>query len=299
MKKSILILIAASSIIACKKTETSSSYGEPFGSDSATVSTDTLKPIHTPNVQVTTAVIEKIDSLKEEKKLLTEKVAKEIDSTSKALIVSEIKTTQKKIDSIKSKVITAVNKSKAAPKVIRETKVIYKEAPKTETKEPVVTSSKKGTLDINVDDMETARAATKQQIAKYDGVIKTEQISENSDAKTNYLKVRIPSEKSDYLIEDLGRYVGTIGYRNIEIIGQENAKNTVCDLEITLTSDSQKAVVPVAPESFGGKMTAAFSSGWNVIQEIFLFILPFWPAFLIGGGIFYYFKKKKNAEHNA
>jgi hypothetical protein len=110
------------------------------------------------------------------------------------------------------------------------------------------------------------------------------------------LQISVPFDKSHYLINDLEENVGTIVKRNIEISGVDYTENTMCDLEITLVNNSKEASAIASSASFGGRSMGAIGSGWNVIQEIFLFILPFWPLFLIGAGVFYYFKKKKSEE---
>lgn len=308
MKKILFSCVVVLSVISCKKGEVSeTTINEMVDSASAVansihediqhgVASDTLI------AKLKDSAESKITQLTEEKKLLTEKVAKEIDSASKEVIVSQIKTAQNKIDSVKQEVATVGEKIKATPKIIKETKVIYKETPVKVVKEPVAKISKSGEVQIRVEDMDVARESTLEQIAKYDGIIKNEQVSGNSNSDTNYLKVQLPADKTEYLINDLERYVGSIEYRNISTTGQEYTKTSMCDIEVALFREGENAVVASKPETFGGRTGQAFASGWNVIQEIFLFILPFWPVFLIGGGVYYYFKKKKSTEaeeHNA
>ncbi|QDP85143.1 DUF4349 domain-containing protein [Chryseobacterium sp. SNU WT5] len=309
MKKIILTFVTVFSLIACEKptsdATSESSESAIINADSASTSNavkfdSVQKPLEygheTTSSSIKDTAVVKIEDLKEQKQLLTEKVAKEIDSATRSTIISEIKITQQKIDSVKGKIVSVSKKQTITPRVARETKVIYRDVPKPKVITRVQKITKKGELEIQVDDIELAQTITKEQIRKYDGTIKSEEISSYQNRQFDYLKINVPLNKSEYLIKDLETNVGKIVSRNIEIIGEEYGKNAVCYLEITLTSHSQEAVVPVTSKSFGGRTVGAVGSGWNVIQEIFLFILPLWPLFLIGGGI-YYFMKRKRAQN--
>ena len=311
MKKIILTFATVLSIVACKKQEGVSenenqdlseiSTNSIVSADSAFTTLENLPKLSTKETDSALTAIkgiatQKIEELKDEKKLLTEKVAKEIDSATRNSIISEIKITQNKIDSVKSKVATTIKKEKIAPKIIKETKVIYRENPEPKVLVSAPKITKTGELEIQVDDLQVAQEMAKEQIAKYDGKVTGEQISSYENKEYNYLKVTLPLEKSEYLIHDLDRNVGNIISRNIEITGEEYGKNSICNLEITLFNDSKDASIISTPTSFGGRTWGAIGSGWNVIEEIFLFILPFWPVFLIGGGIYYFVKKKKTQD---
>ena len=297
MKKIVLSLIVALSIVSCKKMENTENQNPTISADSAAANVESNdSTVALVKKEVTSKILE----LEEEKKMLDEKFKTEIDSSAKELIVTEIKNTQKKIDSAKDKVVSTIEKIKIPERIVKETKVIYKDAPKPKVMaEPAKSVVKTGILEILVDDMELAKEVTKEQIRKYDGTIKTEQISMGNDQKMDFLKIRLPYEKSDYLIEDLERNVGKIDYKNIQITGDQYSKNAFCDLEITLYAKNSKlAATSATPESFGGRMASAISSGWNVIEEIFFFFLPFWPLFLIAGGVYYFIKKKEKNPEN-
>uniref|UniRef100_A0AAU6WUW0 DUF4349 domain-containing protein n=1 Tax=Chryseobacterium endophyticum TaxID=1854762 RepID=A0AAU6WUW0_9FLAO len=190
-----------------------------------------------------------------------------------------------------------------APKVIRETKVVYKEKLKKEKDELIVPKNrlvKTGTLEINVNDAETAKEIVKEEVAKYNGFIRSENISVSSDDKTiAYLKVKVPLQKFDYLMSDLNYNLGEVKDKSINVTGQEVVENTICELEITLYGKEGSYNENKNPETFGEKSFAAVSSGWNVITSIFLFILPLWPLFLLGAiGYYFYKKRDKNTNHH-
>ena len=77
-----------------------------------------------------------------------------------------------------------IEKIKIPQQVLHETKVIYRESPKPK-KAPIFTKkiTKSGTLEILVDDMESGRELAKEQIEKYDGSIKSEQVYENENKR--------------------------------------------------------------------------------------------------------------------
>lgn len=301
MKNIILTFLTVCSIVACKKTETTENTDSSMVTDSISATLDSIQiPINKVKdssalILKDTAVV-KIEVLKEQKKLLTEKVAKELDSATRTSIISEIKITQQKIDSTKAKITSTRVKKKVTPQIIRETKIIYLENPQQKITETAPKIAKKGELEILVNDFEYAQLVTKEQISKYDGIIKSEQILSDENKQIDYLKVSVQLDKSEYLIKDLEQNVGKITSRNIEITGEEYAKNSVCHLEITLVNTTDKPAIAGSSKSFGGRSLGAVGSGWNVIQEIFLFILPFWPLNLFGGGIYYFLKRKKINE---
>ena len=135
---------------------------------------------------------------------------------------------------------------------------------------------------------------------KYDGFVKSENISlNNNDTKIAYLKVKVPIQKFDYLMDDLSFNIGNVENKGIDVSGQDFVNITLCDMEITLYGTSEAALTKNKPETFGGKSLAAVSSGWNVITSIFLFILPLWPLFVIAGiGYYFYKKRSKRPSEN-
>ena len=258
MKKLILTVVTVFSLIACKKNaENSESNFENAASkvsaniseiyaDSTFIAMENLPKLSRKQTDsaiqaIKKVAVVKIAELKDEKELLTQKVAKEMDSATRTAIISEIKITQSKIDSVKNKVAVNVSKKNTAPKIIRETKVVYRDTPKKEVVERAPKIVKDGQLEILVEDLETAQRATKNQIAKYDGVIKNEVISSYQNDQYTYLQVSVPLEKSEYLIQDLENYVGTIILRKVETTGQDYAKNSICNLEITLVNETGQA----------------------------------------------------------
>ncbi len=92
-------------------------------------------------------------------------------------------------------------------------------------------------------------------LKKYDGFIRSENISlNNNDKKIAYLKVKIPIQKFDYLMDDLSYNIGEVENKGIEVTGQDFVNNTLCDVEITLYgTDSSFTAKEDVPKGFGEK----------------------------------------------
>lgn len=307
MKKFILLVAVSSTFVMCKKGEAATSQLEnAINSTDSTVSnvSEKINSInHEANAVFDSANIriKDFEKTKSEAVQRMEITSKSIDSLSEKISNMKLESKLENKDSLKKnteKIVVNV----PAPKIIKETKIIYKDKPKNE--EPVSKDrmSKTGVLELNVNDAETTKETVKELVKKYDGFVKSENISlNNDDRKIAYIKVKVPIQKFDYLMDDLSFNIGNVENKSIDVNGQDFVNNTMCDLEITLYGNSENALVKSEPETFGGKSFAAVSSGWNVITSIFLFILPLWPLFVIAGIGYYFYKKKanKHSENNS
>lgn len=306
MKKYIFLLAAAGIFTMCKKGEASTSLSQnPISPDSMAVSVEDKA---SETAQDTEAVFDsasiRIKDFDRNKNNITDRMesaSKSIDSLSDQIANMKLESKIEKKDSTyknPEKIVINV----PAPKVIKETKVVYKEHPKNNVSQPPVVKNKMiktGLLELNVTNAETAKENIKDQVKKYDGYLKSESISlNNNDKKMAYLKVKVPIQKFDYFMEDLSYDIGKVANKEIDITGEDLVNNTLCDVEITLYGDSEN-LLSDTPSGFGSQSLAAVSSGWNVITSIFLFILPLWPLFLIAGtGYYFYKKKKENLPNN-
>lgn len=227
-----------------------------------------------------------------------DKSKKKIDSISKNVEKFKKDIEEKKIssniDSIKNQI------KKEIPKQVKTvTKVIYKEKPvKQEPIVPVNQMVKNGSVELNVDDISYAKESVKAILQKYDGIIKTENLVSNDEFQTFYLTAKVPLNKFDYLIEDLAQ-IGTVRNKNLEVIGNQYNERKLCNLELTLYENKLKENDTTDDnKNFGQKSADAISSGWKVIDDILLFILPFWPIFLIAGIGYYFYKKKSDKNED-
>jgi hypothetical protein len=313
MKKFILLVAVSSTFIMCKKGETTQSQIEKAvnSADSTiTVATETINSVNDKANQVLDSAnvkIKKFDDTKENIKEKIESTSKSIDSLSDKIANTKLESKIEKKDSAEKraeKIIVNV----PVPKVIKETKIIYKDRPKSENFEAAERNKmvKSGFITINVDNAETVKEIVKEEIKKNNGFIKSEELSyavnepvkntpssySDADRKLYEMQVKIPIQNFDDLMNDLGE-IGEIENKSVEVFGNNYADNAICNISITVTD---KAESEKEPKTFSEKSLAAISSGWNVITAIFLFILPLWPLVLMGG-IGYYFYKKRNKNH--
>lgn len=312
MKKFILLIAVSGTFITCKKGEATQSHLEKAvqsADSAATVASEAINTVHNSADAVLDSANIKIKELEEtgnEVKNKIEATSKIVDSLSEKISSTKLETKENKKDSAENrseKVVINV----PAPKVIKETKVVYRDQPKKENYELNVPKNKMvktGYLSISVDDAETIKEIVKEDARKNNAYIKSEELSyivqepvkndppsySENDQKVYYLQIKVPIQNFDALINDLSYNIGDIENKNIEVSGQHYVDDTICNVTVTLT-DKTEALKK--PETFGEKSFAAISSGWDVITSIFLFILPLWPLFLIAG-IGYYFYKKRN-----
>lgn len=307
MKKFILLVAVSSTFIMCKKGESAVSKLEnATHSADSTISAASEKINEISNAANTVLdsadiKIKDFENTKEKVKDQFENTSKIVDSLSDKISSVKLETKKEKQDSAKKEEKIVVNVP--APKVIKETKIIYKDKPKSENFEVNVPKNKMvktGILELTVNDAELARETIKEEVKKYDGFIKSENTSlNNNDKKIAYLKVRVPIQKFEYLMEDLSYNIGTVENKGIEVSGQDFVQNTMCEVDITLYGKEGSYTENKEPKTFGEKTFAAVSSGWEVIMSIFLFILPLWPLFLIIGiGYYFYKKRNKNTPNN-
>lgn len=299
MKKFILLVAMSTTFIMCKKGEATTSQLENAINSADSTVTDVNNKINSITNEANAVYdsasikIKDFEKTKSEAEQKIEATSKSIDSLSDKIANLKLESKVDKKDSAEKKIVVNI----PAPKIIKETKIVYKDKP--QIQEPISKNKimKTGVLELNVNDAETAKEIVKEEVRKYDGFIKSENISlNNNENKTAYLRIKVPIQKFDYLMEDLSRNIGEVGNKEIDVTGQDFVNNTMCDVEVTLYGTAKAALIKNEPETFGGKSLAAVSSGWNVITSIFLFILPLWPLFLIAGIGYYFYKKKTNNQ---
>jgi Domain of unknown function (DUF4349) len=307
MKKFILLVAVSGTFITCKKGESVSSQLENTVNSADSTLSQASEKISDVNNQANAAIdsanvkIKDFQDTGNEVKENIKNTSKIIDSLSEKIssVKLESKTEKKDSANKEGKIIVQV----AAPKVIRETKIVYKNQPKKENDEANIQKNrliKKGTIDLTVNDAETAKEIVKEEVAKYDGFVRSENISvQNDDKKTAYLKVKVPVQKFDYLMSDLSYNLGKVENKSIEVSGINALENSLCEIDITLYGQESEMMADKKNESFGDQSFAAISSGWNVITSIFLFVLPLWPLFLIVGIGYYFYKKRKETDKHS
>ncbi len=302
MKKLILTAVILSTLTMCKKAELEQANNSIASTDSLMdKATESVENLDSNASSVLDSVNLKAKDLiknKEDIEKAFENSKEKIDSISENVEKFKKDIEKKKItsdiDSIKNQIKKEIPKARKTL-----TKIIYKDKPvKKEPVAPVHAMVKNGSVEINVDNIYDAKNSLREIIRKYDGTVKTENLVSNDEFQTFYLTAKVPFVKFDYLVEDL-QNLGIIRNKNLEVKGENYNPKQLSNLEITLYDNHLKPQENEKDKTFGAQSADAISRGWIVIGDILLFLLPFWPLFLIGGlGYFWYRKKHSKKENN-
>lgn len=299
MKKLVLIASVMFVVTSCNKSDVSDAQSK-LDSTSTVVNEkiDAVSDIANSVLDSSQVRIKDIQGIGEDAQKTIEETKKMVDSVSEKL--SNIKLESKiKTDSAK-KEIPQVIVNVPTPKVVKETKIVYKDHPKAESPKPVEADIvKRAAVNINVENLNIAKESLLDQVHRYDGYVKTEDISNNNGWETGYFVINLPTSKFDYFIDDISSKIGKIDSKNIETTGTKNNESSISRIEINLFESNKAAGIAGKPKGFGGKFTDGISSGWEVLTTIFLFLIPFWPLYLIAGIGYYFYKKKNTKEVNS
>lgn len=167
-------------------------------------------------------------------------------------------------------------------------------------KNPLV---KTAILEIQVDDISKAKTILKQKIRENNADLVSSNFSQQEGFEREYITVKVPLYNFDHLISNVSNGLGEVKSKTTESTGTDYISSQMCDVEITLVqkelASSNQIVTNESSndsDSFGTKSSSAFMSGFKVLGDLMIAILPFWPVFLIAGLIFYLIRrnKKKN-----
>ncbi|MBB6369351.1 DUF4349 domain-containing protein [Chryseobacterium shigense] len=309
MKKFILLVAVSSTFIMCKEGKAEKSQVEDtlHAADSAAAAVnETVNSINNTADKVLDSANVRIKDFEDAKGEIQQKIentSKIVDSLTDKIASTKLESKIEKKDSVEKKAEKVIV-NVPAPKVIKETKIVYKDKPQNDSYELKNKMVKTGILSVQADNAETVKEFVKEETIKNNGYVKSEELSyvateaanrnssySESNQKVYYMDIKVPIRNFDDLMNDLSD-IGDIETKSIQVSGNNYTDNTLCTITVTLTD---RSVNEKQPETFGEKSLAAVSSGWGVITSVFLFILPLWPLFLIGG-IGYYFYKKKNKK---
>lgn len=301
MKKLIWTVFVLTTLTMCNKSETQSANETISNADSLIdkASENAENFDSTANTIVDSVNLKAKDLIKnkEEIEKAFDDSKQKIDSISKDVEKFKKEIDEKKISSNLDSIKNSIKKEIPKPVTKTVNKIVYRDKPKKDSSPKPASIMKKGYVEINVDDITTGKYLVQEQIRKYDGIIKTENLISNDEFQTYYITAKVPLQKFDYLVEELAD-IGTVKNKNLEIVGNDYNQNKMCDIEITLYGNKLHPTDDEKDKSFGSKSIDAVSSGWDVIGSILLFLLPFWPVFLIAGIGYYFYKKKNNKDQN-
>lgn len=239
----------------------------------------------TKNVVVGTEVVKTLDS--------ANNALKNGESTIKVLT----RTADKILKQTKKQNPTAensANEKRAIPQEQNNPVIV----PSVVEKDPIVKTAR---LEIQVDDLNTAKALLKQKIRENNADLVTENFSQNEGVQREYITAKVPLQNFDQLLSNLSGQLGDVKSKSTESEGKDYIASQMCDIEITLLQNeniADNALTKSDEEENTDSFSGAFMKGFKVLGDAMIFLLPFWPLFLIGALVWYFISrnKKKKAQ---
>lgn len=250
----------------------------------------------------------RIDSINKQIEKITKnvvvgtEVVKTLDSANNALRSGE--STIKVLTETADKILKQTKKQNSTPETPTAENRAAPELNKTVDVPPVAERNplvKTAKLEIQVDDLNAAKALLKQKIRENNADLVTENFSQNEGIQREYITAKVPLQNFDQLLSNLSVQLGDVKSKSTESEGKDYIASQMCDIEITLLQNENIADTALnkdeKTESNDG-FSGAFMKGFKVIGDAMLFLLPFWPVFLIGGLVWYFISrnKKKKAQ---
>lgn len=229
-------------------------------------------------------------------------VVKTLDSANNALQSGEnalkvlTRTADKLFNQTKKQNPTAEQPNER-PAISQQTPVSPQPLPQIE-RNPLVKTAR---LEIQVDDLNSAKALLRQRIRENNADLVSENFSQNEGIQREYVTMKVPLQNFDGLMSNLTSGLGDVKMKNTDSEGKDYIASQMCDIEVTLVQNET-----IAENQFGkdeseaeeSSFGSAFMKGFEVLKDGLIFLLPFWPVFLIAGGIWYFINrnKKKKAQ---
>ena len=335
MKKIILAIFVSTALISCDKNAIQQTTDSIKSADSLfTKANDGLKTLDSisktindsdgiaqkvilPEIKNQTKKIDstiksggyKIDSINKELEKITKNVVigtdvvKTLDSANDAINKGEspIKVLTKTADKILKQ-----TKRKTPPKKVEEENDVYSEnrnrtnfPPPTVSILPLIKTAK---LEIEVQNLSDAKEILEDKILNKNAEIVTQKLSQTEGFEREYYTIKIPLKNFDEFISNLNSDLGDLKSKDIYSEGSDYISSQMCDVEITLVQKEHVGIAPInATENennhpFSSKFSEGIGKGFEMIQSVFLGLLPFWPFFLICGIVLYFVTRNKKKK---
>ncbi|OWK97565.1 hypothetical protein AP75_10570 [Kaistella haifensis DSM 19056] len=246
-----------------------------------------------------------IDSINKEIEKITKnvkvgtEVVKTLDSANRSLekggnVISVLtKTADKILQQTKSQPKVAENPAPNPPSQNQNNSVTA--VPK-KVNPPLVKTAK---LEIQVENLDEAKALLKQKIRENNADLVSENFTQNEGIMREYTTVKVPLQYFDSLVSDVSSQLGDVKSKSTETEGNDRIASQMCDVEITLVQNENISGTAFAKEKVEedpNSLSGAFMKGFNVLGDAMLFLLPFWPIILIAVGLWYFIAKRNNKK---
>ena len=251
----------------------------------------------------------KIDSINKELEKITKNVVmgtdvvKTLDSANDAINKGEspIKVLTKTADKILKQ-----TKRKTPPKKVEEENDVYSEnrnrtnfPPPTVSILPLIKTAK---LEIEVQNLSDAKEILEDKIRNKNAEIVTQKLSQTEGFEREYYTVKVPLKNFDEFISNLNSDLGDLKSKDIYSEGSDYISSQMCDVDITLVQKEHVGIAPINGTEnennhpFSSKFSEGIGKGFEMIQSVFLGLLPFWPFFLICGIVLYFVTRNKKKK---
>ncbi|AZB22705.1 DUF4349 domain-containing protein [Kaistella haifensis] len=161
---------------------------------------------------------------------------------------------------------------------------------------PLVKTAK---LEIQVENLDEAKALLKQKIRENNADLVSENFTQNEGIMREYTTVKVPLQYFDGLVSDVSSQLGDVKSKSTETEGNDRIASQMCDVEITLVQNENISGTAFAKEKVEedpNSLSGAFMKGFKVLGDAMLFLLPFWPIILIAVGLWYFIAKRNNKK---
>lgn len=140
-------------------------------------------------------------------------------------------------------------------------------------------------IDLKVDDYKKTKSEIKELIYQYNGAIETENEEISDSLNVDYFTILVPLKNFDDVLDGITAK-GTVVTRDIQTVGNKYDEATKCKINLKLQGKNE-----------GKSVSGAFKSGWDGIITVLIFLVPFWPVFLLGGiGYYLYYRKQQKKK---
>ncbi|ROI07505.1 DUF4349 domain-containing protein [Kaistella haifensis] len=154
-------------------------------------------------------------------------------------------------------------------------------------------------LEIQVENLDEAKALLKQKIRENNADLVSENFTQNEGIMREYTTVKVPLQYFDGLVSDVSSQLGDVKSKSTETEGNDRIASQMCDVEITLVQNENISGTAFAKEKVEedpNSLSGAFMKGFKVLGDAMLFLLPFWPIILIAVGLWYFIAKRNNKK---
>lgn len=163
-------------------------------------------------------------------------------------------------------------------------------------------------LEIEVDDLEQAKALLNDMAREHNATTRAENFSQTEGRLREDIRLRVPLQNFDSFVASVSEELGNVTLKNLESTGEAFEANHKGEVEISLFQNEALGGNAFGTDKENGAdatetstSSQAFMQGFEGLKKVGLVLLPFWPLFLIAGLVIFLvrrhqLKKAKQAQ---